>query len=62
LNWIDLAHDKYKRPGAVNTAMGLFVVQNAGFFISYENISLQSLAMILAVGGLFSFFVFLFVY
>ena len=32
LNWIDLAHDKYKLPVAVNTTMGLFVIQNTGFF------------------------------
>jgi len=34
LNWIDLAHDKYKQRAAVHIAMGLFVPQNVGFFIS----------------------------
>jgi len=33
LNWIDLAHNKYKRRAAVNTAMGLFILQNEGFII-----------------------------
>lgn len=61
-NWIDVAHDKYKRHASVNTALALFVLQNVGFFISCENISLQNLAMIHMFGGLFSFFVFLFVY
>jgi hypothetical protein len=34
LNWIELAHDQYKRRAAVNTTLGLFVVQNVRFFIS----------------------------
>jgi hypothetical protein len=58
LKWIDLAPGKYKRRAAVNTAMRLFVLQSVGFFIGCENISLQTLAMIHMVGGLFNFFVF----
>jgi hypothetical protein len=50
-----LADDNYKRRDAVNTTIRPFFPQNAGFFISCENISLQNLAMIRMVGGLFSF-------
>jgi hypothetical protein len=43
LDWIDLAHDRYKWRSVLNTSMNIRVIQNAGNFLTrLENVSFSS--------------------